>query len=963
MASRNLFLLLIPCSLLLACSGSGDDANACTGVSCAAIDACHLPGTCNPATGVCSNPVAANGLACPGGACAAGVCVAADLCAGVVCAPLGPCHPAGSCDSATGACVSEPAADGSACAGGLCSSGVCVAVGGSCIDGVKNAAESDVDCGGGLCTECVDGKSCGGNSDCTSGWCSSGTCAPHVTALVADPGPPRSVPGGVRIVLDGTRSRSPLGAIASWSWTQTSGPTVHLSGAATARPEFDAPAADAGESLTFELTVGDGSSTATASLPVRIYPADRPGETTSLGLILDATYEGRLDRDTAMTYLVFSVYGDPRLPAQYQGTGGPSSGTTALRIVAQEFPRLSPEAQEVVQPFLLPPTVPGSYQGPEGAQPLAKGRTGALQVTAPGWVGVSSEHAVIWYEADFANGLTLATQLSRELEKKIWSELEKLFTPAHMPVLDDAKFTLIRGGTHGKLNIYLVTPARFSNPYTLGTQTPYDTPPAPSWIQLLRTQPFSGKDPVGLAQILAHEMMHSCQDSYKQAQPYEGHRWIFEGTARWAEDYVYPEIDSEHSSTSWLLDVPNKSLDDDWSQRPYGTYLFFQYVTRSLDDDDFIRRVFAFFEEEDALTAVSKALPLGEESLPFVWAGFIEAAWNRNPSENYWRTDRMDRGAKPQTTIEVSMSSPDDSYPFASFFLRHLSARYFVFKFPDPTARQIFFYDGFTYPLKLHEVDGGKVILPAADWEPDLDRLQHTHTRVLSNRLDSWARVLPPSMPGAMLLCQDDPAERVDELVIAFGYSKPEPGSIAPEGLDSRLRASNIGCYAWSGTVTAHTSPGWDGPAEEISATVSWERDPSFAMMGLPYFRVALVQGTWTMSGQRGNCTYAGSMSFTDSVLGGMLAFFPQFIEGPAHRSYGAGGSALQMASYTRTCVDDDGAVTVTSGQTPVTWLSTSREANPEWLPQVAADGLTASGTADNGHMVYSWSFTSTPPP
>ncbi len=60
------------------CSGSPSvcTATACAGVTCAALDPCHDVGTCNPATGACSNPVKAVGTACgpAGQTCVAGVC-------------------------------------------------------------------------------------------------------------------------------------------------------------------------------------------------------------------------------------------------------------------------------------------------------------------------------------------------------------------------------------------------------------------------------------------------------------------------------------------------------------------------------------------------------------------------------------------------------------------------------------------------------------------------------------------------------------------------------------------------------------------------------------------------------------------------------------------------------------------------------------------------------------------------
>src|SRR5690349_5420859 len=52
-----------------------------------------------------------------------------------------------------------------------------LAVGGTCGDGKKNGAETDVDCGGGTCGPCAPGKTCFHGSDCTSGTCTNNACA------------------------------------------------------------------------------------------------------------------------------------------------------------------------------------------------------------------------------------------------------------------------------------------------------------------------------------------------------------------------------------------------------------------------------------------------------------------------------------------------------------------------------------------------------------------------------------------------------------------------------------------------------------------------------------------------------------------------------------------------------------------------------------------------------------------
>jgi hypothetical protein len=67
------------------------------------------------------------------------------------------------------------------CASGVCANHVCSSPTSECLDNVKNGVETDVDCGGGTCQACGNGRACAENTDCTSGMCN----ASHVCAAAA----------------------------------------------------------------------------------------------------------------------------------------------------------------------------------------------------------------------------------------------------------------------------------------------------------------------------------------------------------------------------------------------------------------------------------------------------------------------------------------------------------------------------------------------------------------------------------------------------------------------------------------------------------------------------------------------------------------------------------------------------------------------------------------------------------
>ena len=164
-------------------------AGACTGsnpVTCAAQDGCHDAGTCDPATGVCASPNKADGTACDDGnactqsdSCQAGSCAGADP---VACTAQDQCHDVGTCDPATGVCSDPAKADGSACDDGdacsqtdACESGACVGADAKSCPAIDECHEA------GTCDTATGDCSAPAKSDgepCSVGTCQAGVCAP-----------------------------------------------------------------------------------------------------------------------------------------------------------------------------------------------------------------------------------------------------------------------------------------------------------------------------------------------------------------------------------------------------------------------------------------------------------------------------------------------------------------------------------------------------------------------------------------------------------------------------------------------------------------------------------------------------------------------------------------------------------------------------------------------------------------
>lgn len=431
---------------------------------------------------------------------------------------------------------------------------------------------------------------------------------------------------------------------------------------------------------TATISASSGAGTASASLTVYNTSGAAP-DPSSDALIAQALAANTITAEQALTYRVFALFGDGRLPAQFEGAPSTGSDHLLLRELWTTVANLSPAAQEQLRPFLIPPIYANSWFAqrlgltPEpqvnAATRVASQKPGtankaALAVSTdnceaqrlPNWYGRSSTaHFNIFYlksldpvaDAESAAVASLIASVAEEVYAAQTALLNRF------PLADTTENC---NGGDGAVDIYYGA----SGLWGLGAWTFGYPPPTgqnacanrPAYIVLnsqsnefLAIRRSLGDGRPLAKSIVAHEFMHVLQFAMNRQASCKDAEWFDEATAQWVMDFVVPTIGAgqpgEFGAEPGLgTDVTNfrksgpvlieylyaghlRSIEKPGLQpklNGYSDYLFFQYLARSQGPAKIKQIYDAMAGGQNSVESVSAVI-----DMKAVWPEFAKTLW------------------------------------------------------------------------------------------------------------------------------------------------------------------------------------------------------------------------------------------------------------------------------------------------------------------------------------------------
>jgi hypothetical protein len=526
-------------------------------------------------------------------------------------------------------------------------------------------------------------------------------------------------------------------------------------------------------------------------------PSPTAGSTpaaSSQALIAADLEAGAIDLGTALELRAWALFGDPRLPERYDGSGSTGEDHSLFDEIAANLDSLPADTQAELARYLQRPTHPDSPFS-QSAAVAAGGTAGAIigasvvtaQETASGqpcgegkqwfyrdWTpagGGPDDGFRIWGCAQNPRSLSVGFNKIVEVGTRLWPRMT-LPVPQGMgkpvPDLFRAGDGSMRGDGNGKVDVYLVdalSPCRERGVDLNGEPnceglTGNAVAAAPKDFPLHCNVPgfptkgcsaymligSNGMDAREFAGVFAHEFFHVLQHAHNGEIPTT---WYHEASATWAGWFFEPASYSEKAFDRFReFQKVDRSLlwydwDQDYQYEAWG-YPLLQYVEGGEGN---VYQAWAEIEQANDMAmvdaAVDRHFPFADwfrefavanaqprAFIPGASAGLDDIRWQTHPQLTDFPTDHHHVHGE-LTTIAMGQRT----YPVS---IDPLTAQYDEFQVTDDNIRQII-------------ID--RIGINGADWV-DVDVLAQVGDG------DNWKR-FRGDQNGRLVLCRDRAEENV----------------------------------------------------------------------------------------------------------------------------------------------------------------------------------------------------------
>lgn len=452
----------------------------------------------------------------------------------------------------------------------------------------------------------------------------------------------------------------------------------------------------------------------------------------------------RISEERALVLRVQAVFGDPRLPARYQGDAGAPPDDAVVREAADTWPRLSKAARRTLRPFLLPPAARGSWYDqlirPQATASVAAAadddRCDSAQVATDLWASIPAAGGKLrfWYLKDQPGDRKTAEGYVRDIGLTAYPRLKKLFG-RDLP--SDAS-TKCYHGPDGATDIYIVE--RIAG-RLLGVTIPSEQTPKNNNI-CDGTPSFIGVRQGQERWVLTHELVHAFQFSYPYMNDCKDYVFWDESTATWGAQWVWPLDDYEHHGAQFtaMVDITEwASLE----RHDYDGWIFPLFLERTLGEQT-IPATYAQFATTGPITGIDAAIGGFDK----VWKGFTKTGWNRETvTPDFMTWDRLADAPHPYTTTPLMLGGAREATVAAEFAVEQLARMYRAYPVTDPKVAEIVFkntmagQEGAVLWAELTLADG-------------------------SQRVEDWTD------RKEVRFCRDTPGENVQNVVLMEGNSE-----------------------------------------------------------------------------------------------------------------------------------------------------------------------------------------------